>query len=222
MKTNSIPKYRKYILFLLLFLFVFVISCDKKSNIDSYSNFSNVLSDDTTQNTTSASSSVSSDETTPDAKRFFNNVSEYQISQGSENSTGMIAGIVLNGKYYEGQEHKYEWVEFKKDYYLPINDNRQFVRSLDEIPEGCPIVKITQNDTLELFSNEKPMHGYYFYNMEKGYESFTDIPTVPGMYWLVAYTESDILPWAAEDFVAPDELTEYALSYQYIFAVVVE
>lgn len=151
----------------------------------------------------------------------------YNLSEGAETPEGMAAAIKINEKYYEGKEYYYSWVSYGDekwagtDYRSYIMDNSNFPYSLKDIPEGCPIIKLSQNDTYKLIS-EHGIFYHYFINI-KSQTTIENNPTEPGIYFLVAVT-GDVqgIPWFSETFVPPETYTEYALQYQYVFAVVIE
>lgn len=162
---------------------------------------------------------------------FVYDVEQYPLSEGADSADGMKAALKLNGKYYEGKEYYCYWVSYGDKYhagneiYSDIMDNAYYPHSIKEIPEGCPIIKLSREDTYELISEHHIRYHYFmdFSGYSQSINEYQSIPTEPGIYLLVAVTD-DIqgIPWFSETFVKPETYTEYALSYQYVFAVIVE
>ncbi len=150
----------------------------------------------------------------------------YLPSQGSNSPDGMKAGIKVNGKYYEGVEYKHYWLWCGPgETYSELCDNAYFPHNIKTLPEGCPVIQLSKNDTYVLFSDYKIQYHYFIdFSSSASYrQEYSELPSTPGMYLLVAVSE-DVrgFPWFDENFVWPEEQTEYVLSYQYIFAVKVK
>ena len=178
---------------------------------------------------TESSNTENEMEATQDA--FVHDTQKYPLSEGADSADGMKAALKLNGKYYEGKEYYCYWVSYGDKYhegneiYSDIMDNAYYPHTLKEIPEGCPIIKLSREDTYELISEHHIQYHYYmdFSGYSQSRNEYKSIPTEPGVYLLVAVT-GDIqgIPWFSETFVKPETYTEYVLSYQYVFAVIVE
>ncbi len=165
------------------------------------------------------------------ASAFVYDTEKYPLSEGHDSPDGMKAAIKLNGKYYEGDEYYHYWLSYGdemqagNDYYSGLMDNSYYPHSIDEIPEGCPIIKLSKNDKYELISEYGIRRHYFmdFFGYSNSTNEYKELPDQPGIYLLVAITpELQGIPWFSETFVKPETYTEYVLSYQYVFAVIVE
>ena len=151
---------------------------------------------------------------------------KYPLREGVKSVDEILkCGLSIDGVYYEGAERAYTGLYCSKTTHTSIGDNSMYVLTLeDQVPDGCPVISVDMEDRPEylLKDNDRSIRGVTYYSMEDPRKSSDDYPSEPGLYWTIVRTSEIPLPWENENYVYPDELTEYVLAYQYIFLIILE